>query len=211
MDPDLSSVIELADYRTAVADLYGAARAAPSPAAAWTTWRKQRDALLRTHPQSPFAGKADWRGTSFFPYDPSWRVLGSFATGSLETSLRVEQADGLVEQFDPVGTVRFARHGVTHSLPLYWTRGYSGGLFLPFGDATNGAETYGSGRYLVDQAKSAFLGFADGRLVLDFNFAYHPSCVWGDWVCPLPRPGSHLDVAVTAGERLPASPDAFGR
>jgi hypothetical protein len=202
MTPTLESRIELADYRAVVADLYAAARAALNAAAGWNTWRKDRDVLLRTHPQSPLADRAKWAGSSFFPYDPSWRVLGSLSTDGPDASISAEQTDGLVEHFDPVGSVHFTRRGDAYSLPLYWTRGYSGGLFLPFGDTTNGVDTYGSGRYLVDQAKSAFLGFENGRLVLDFNFAYHPSCVWGGWICPLPRPQSRLDVAVTAGERL---------
>ena len=43
-------------------------------------------------------------------------------------------------------------------LALYWMEGYAGGLFVPFRDATNGTETYGAGRYLLDAAKSADLG-----------------------------------------------------
>lgn len=57
-------------------------------------------------------------------------------------------------------------------LALYWMSGYAGGLFLPFRDATNGTETCGAGRYLLDAAKGADLGTHEGgRLILDFNFA----------------------------------------
>jgi uncharacterized protein (DUF1684 family) len=88
---------------------------------------------------------------------------------------------------------------------LYWMAGYAGGLFLPFRDATNGAETYGAGRYLLDAAKSADLGGDAGRgsLVLDFNFAFQPSCAFDPrWACPLAPPENRLDVAIRAGERL---------
>ena len=62
-------------------------------------------------------------------------------------------------------------------LTLFWVEGYGGGVFLPFADATSGRESYGGGRYLLDGIKGADLGFAaDGRAVLDFNFAYFPSC-----------------------------------
>ena len=82
-------------------------------------------------------------------------------------------------------------------------RQYGGGLFLPFRDATSGEQTYGGGRYLLDGAKSADLGGTDGRLVLDFNFAYHPSCVHDPrWSCPLAPPANTLPFAVEAGERL---------
>jgi uncharacterized protein (DUF1684 family) len=83
--------------------------------------------------------------------------------------------------------------------------GYAGGLFLPFRDATNGTETYGAGRYLLDTAKSADLGGGSepGSLVLDFNFAFHPSCAFDPkWSCPLAPPENRVDVRIEAGERL---------
>ena len=84
-------------------------------------------------------------------------------------------------------------------------RGYAGGLFLPFLDATNGTETYGAGRYLVDAAKSADLGsdLDSGALTLDFNFAIQPSCAFDPrWACPLAPPENRLAAPIRAGERL---------
>ena len=84
-------------------------------------------------------------------------------------------------------------------------RGYAGGLFLPFRDATNGAETYGAGRYVLDTAKSADLGGdpAAGTLVIDLNFAFQPSCALDPlWACPLAPPSNRLEARVEAGERL---------
>ena len=89
------------------------------------------------------------------------------------------------------------------SLELYWLEGYGGGLFLPFADTTSGDETYGGGRYLLDTVKGADLGMQDGGLVLDFNFAYNPSCAYDPtWLCPLAPMQNRLPVAVRAGERL---------
>ena len=94
------------------------------------------------------------------------------------------------------------------TLTLFWIEGYGGGLFLPFGDRTNGTDTYGGGRYLYDTIKGADLGGegADaGRIVLDFNFAYNPSCAYSPrWVCPLAPPENRLPFRVSAGERYPA-------
>jgi uncharacterized protein (DUF1684 family) len=90
-------------------------------------------------------------------------------------------------------------------LEVYWMEGYAGGLFLPFRDATNGHDTYGAGRYLLDAAKSADLGgdAVAGTLILDFNFAFQPSCAHDpNWACPLAPPANRLDIAVRAGERL---------
>jgi hypothetical protein len=84
-----------------------------------------------------------------------------------------------------------------------WLNAYGGGVFVPFRDATNGAATYGGGRYLLDTVKGADLGHNGDAMVLDFNYAYHPSCVHSlQWSCPLAPPGNTLDIEVTAGERL---------
>jgi len=104
--------------------------------------------------------------------------------------------------------VRFARARTDElSLDLFWLQAYGGGLFVPFADATSGGETYGAGRYALDTVKGADLGSQGGRLVLDLNFAYQPSCSYdGRWACPLAPPANRLDVAVRAGERLAPGP-----
>jgi uncharacterized protein len=108
--------------------------------------------------------------------------------------------------FRRIGSVEipFPMHG-PRVLSLFWMEGYSGGLFLPFRDATSGAETYAAGRYLLDSAKSADLGGDPerGSLILDFNFAYQPSCAFDPrWACPLAPPENRLDVPIRAGERI---------
>jgi hypothetical protein len=84
--------------------------------------------------------------------------------------------------------------------------GYGGGLFLPFRDATAPAETYGGGRYLVDSVKMTLGGALEvtpgsDEVVLDFNYAYNPSCAYdARWACPLAPPENRLSMAVRAGE-----------
>jgi uncharacterized protein (DUF1684 family) len=104
-----------------------------------------------------------------------------------------------------IGHVEIPFPGGTRRLGVFWMSGYAGGLFIPFRDATNGSETYGAGRYLLDAAKSADLGGdpARGTLILDFNFAFHPSCAFDPkWACPLAPPENRLDLPIRAGERL---------
>lgn len=192
----------IADYRTRVADLYAAVRRGVPSESTWATWRSERDQLLRTHPESPVADAGDdWPGMHFWGYDPTWRLLGTVDPEQTGADIEIVQQSGLIERFSHAGVVHFDRDGDGLELPIYWAWSYAGGWFLPFTDATSGNESYGVGRYLLDQAKSADLGNEGDRLILDFNFAYHPSCVWGDWLCPLPRPESRLPVAVRAGER----------
>lgn len=200
-------MLELADFRRRVADNYAAARADGPGPKAWTAWRMRRDEVFRNHPQSPVpqALRPAFTGMAFFPYDPSWRLLAD-----VEPALPQAVPAALAEAgatFSTVGTVVAERDGAELRLPLLWLEGYGGGLFLPFRDATNGDDTYGGGRYLLDQVKGADLGVArDGRLVLDFNYAYHPSCAHDpQWTCPLPPPGSVVPMPVRAGERMPGA------
>jgi uncharacterized protein (DUF1684 family) len=104
-----------------------------------------------------------------------------------------------------IGHVEIPFPAGARRLGVFWMSGYAGGLFIPFRDATNGTETYGAGRYLLDAAKSADLGGdpARGTLILDFNFAFHPSCAFDPkWACPLAPPENRLDLPIQAGERL---------
>lgn len=201
-DPAASPQEQLADFRRRVADLYAAVRLAGVSETSWSAWRTGRDTLFGAHPLSPIAAWPQPAPMPFWPYDPSWRLSGTVEPGEV-APVAIEVAGGRTERFDGVGRVRFDRGGHTHRLPIYWADSYGGGFFLPFRDETGGGETFGSGRYLLDGAKSADLGTADGQLILDFNFAYHPSCVWGDWLCPLPGPEGRLAVRVEAGERRP--------
>jgi uncharacterized protein (DUF1684 family) len=107
--------------------------------------------------------------------------------------------------FDRVGWIDVPLPGGGQRLSLFWLSGYGGGLFLPFRDGTNGTDTYGAGRYVLDTAKGADLGAGTlpGTLVIDFNFAYQPSCAWDSrWACPLAPPENRLDAPILAGERF---------
>ena len=113
---------------------------------------------------------------------------------------------GAPARFRRIGSVEADLAGVRARLPVFWLEGYGGGLFLPFRDALAGRGTYGGGRYLLDTVKGADLGTsADGaRLVLDFNYAYNPSCAYDPrWSCPLAAPESRLAVAIEGGEGAP--------
>jgi uncharacterized protein (DUF1684 family) len=200
----MDDTLDLADYRRRVSDLYAAARGSLDPAVAWTRWRSDRDTLLSTHPQSavPAAQRAIFDGSPFFDYEPSWRLVAEVEPAETDTVMIDNSGTGAT-RFVHFGTAHATAAGGPLALEVYWLDSYGGGLFLPFRDRTNGSQTYGGGRYLLDSAKGADLGGEGGQLILDFNFSYHPSCVWDDrWSCPLAPPGNHLDVDVLAGERL---------
>jgi uncharacterized protein (DUF1684 family) len=202
---DLAETLDLLDYRRRVADLYADVRARGASRETWSAWRERRDALFREHPSSPYPEGRRPGELAYFPYDPAFRVLGRAEPASEQLLEIAHSADGTTTA-RRVATVGFELGGRHHALELFWLDQYGGGVFLPFRDATSGDTTYGGGRYLLDTAKGADLGSDDGALVLDFNFAYHPSCFHDPrWSCPLAPPGSVLSTAVTAGERARAT------
>ena len=132
-------------------------------------------------------------------------ILGDPEPGAGSGPLALPTSGCGTMEFRRIGWVDVPFSAGARRLAVYWMAGYAGGLFLPFRDATNGTETYGAGRYLLDGAKSADLGGDQARstLVLDFNFSYHPSCAFDPkWACPLAPPENRIDVRVEAGERL---------
>ena len=199
--------VDLLDWRRSVAEMYAAVRAADDPERAWAEWRERRDALFGDHPQSPLsdAAKADFVGLDYFDYDPSLRLeveLVALPEGRTE-KLYVGD-DGTVSLL-PFARTRGLRSRLGGELMLYWIGGYGGGVFLPFLDGTSGATTYPGGRYLLDTIKGADLGIARRwPAILDFNFAYNPSCSYSErWVCPLSPVGNRLPEPVWAGEKSP--------
>jgi hypothetical protein len=202
----------LADWRRQLAALYAEVRAlaVTDPSVAHRHWREVRERLFREHPQSPVPRAARERFVAHhFDYDPALRfslVLEAAppqAPGALALQLPNSGADSL--SFSRLGRVEVPFEDRRRTLSVFWMAGYAGGLFVPFRDATNGSETYGAGRYLVDAAKSADLGGdpAAGTLILDFNFSFQPSCAFDPrWACPLAPPENRLDLAIRAGERL---------
>ena len=219
--------LALADWRCRVAELYAEVRrlSLADPAAAHARWREEREALYRGHPASPVpaAGRPEFRALHF-PYDPSLRfelpligeppaapaVAAPTEAGAARPmgrlgGLALPVSTGEAPEFDRIGRLEIPFPGGSHRLSVFWLREYSGGIFLPFRDGTNGHETYGGGRYLLDTAKSADLGgSADaGTILADFNFAYQPSCAFDPrWSCPLSPPENRLDLEIRAGERI---------
>lgn len=191
----VGSHLDLVDYRRHVAEFYTSWRAAGPGREGWLAWRQERDRLLAAHPQSAIvqSGIRDFTGMPFFDHDPTWRLDGRWEP-------LPPQSWG---DFSLIGRLLFRHDETDLALDAYWLDAYGGGLFVPFGDETNGDSTYAGGRYLLDTAKGADLGVHGESVVLDFNGAYHPSCVFDDrWECPLTPPANRLPVRVEAGERL---------
>lgn len=196
--------LDLLDWRRRIFALYGEIRVADDPHAAWQRWREVRDELYRSHPQSPVPPerRPTYRG-SYFDYDPDFRVVAEVVqTDAVARSL--DASTGGTFAFSRVALARFALLGRQLELELDWNDVYGGGVLVAIADDTSGVETYGGGRYVLDTVKGADLGPAGAGLVLDFNFAYNPSCAYDRrWSCPLAPPANRLGLAISVGERSP--------
>lgn len=207
----MSDHLDLADWRRSVAALYHAMRTDRRAAALrLVNLRAGKDRLFAEHPSSPLpeAARRDFRGLAYWRHDPAMRFTARLEPDHEAPALDVPRSgEGPVMPFSRIGWVSFRIDGQDCRLAVYWLNEYAGGIFIPFLDGTSGRETYGGGRYLWDSAKGADLGSEGDALVLDFNYAYHPSCVYeARWSCPLAPAENRLAVPIAAGERLePAS------
>jgi uncharacterized protein (DUF1684 family) len=160
------------------------------------TFRARKDAFFRTDQQSPLqpAQQAAFEGLRYYPERPDLEF--ELTPQLVEEPERIEMATstGGFAVYQRWATVDFEVDGVAAELTVYRDLA-SWALFLPFQDANAGGETYGAGRYLdVHELE-------DGRLLVDFNYAYNPYCAYNDqWSCPIPPAENRLSLAIRAGE-----------
>jgi uncharacterized protein (DUF1684 family) len=198
-------MLDLLDYRRRVFELYREVRAFGDNPAGRDHFQQVRDELFRSHLQSALNAEqqAAFTGLHYYDYDPAFRVTAKVDLNVEPETIVIElEGDGRFS-YRRFGQVTFKLPTGTGRLSLFWINGYGGGLFLPFGDATNRQTTYGAGRYLYDTIKGADLGAALESLVLDFNYAYNPSCAYNErWVCPLAPRENRLDFPIPVGEKV---------
>jgi uncharacterized protein len=200
---DAQGLLDLVDWRRRVGDMYrlkGDGRL--------VEFRRARDLLFRTHPQSPIEPdqRPSFNGLAYFPHDPAFRVEARLESGDgSELVIDTGGDDGAV-RYRRAGRLVFRLGGAECRLTVLSLVQYAGGLFVPFRDSTSGHQTYGGGRYLFDTAKDTdglVLDLKPGSpdVVIDFNYAYNASCAYSPlWACPLAPPENFLKVPVRAGE-----------
>lgn len=142
----------------------------------------------------------------YYPIDPRWRIEARFERYDPGRTVAVPTVLGAEESYSVPGAVVFRHGDDAHRLDVFLEEGETD-LFVVFGDLTNGSETYGGGRFLYAPPPAE-----DGIVVVDFNKAYNPPCVFTPFAtCPLPIPQNKLQVRVEAGEKLYRGPtvDSF--
>jgi uncharacterized protein (DUF1684 family) len=165
--------------------------------------RARKDEFFRLAPDSPIPDeeREGFDGLAYYPVDLAYRVEGLKLRpyeGDEPEAFEMPTSNDDLREARRAGTVRFELNGRELALAAYDLG--DGGLFVPFLDATSGAETYGAGRYLDLEPDP------DGTFTLDFNVAYHPYCAYAPrYSCPLTPAENRLPVRIEAGERLPSA------
>ena len=202
---ETQAYLDLVDWRRRVGDLYRL-----SGPDALQRYRRGRDELFRSHPQSPIEPEErdSFAGLRYYEHDTAFRVVARVEAGDgSELVIDTGGEDGAV-RYRRAGALVFTLGGRECRLTVLSLVQYAGGLFVPFRDGTSGRETYGGGRYLFDTAKDTdglVLEIKAGspEVVIDFNYAYNASCAYSPrWACPLAPPENHLQVEVRAGEKV---------
>lgn len=130
----------------------------------------------------------------YFPVDPGWKLEATFNVFNEPTVFTVPNVLGEIVDMKSTGNLSFTIAGETYVLDV---ADEGDELFVIFGDATSGKETYGAGRFVyVDKPK------AGEKTIIDFNKSYNPPCAFSDYTtCPLPPKGNILPMSIRAGEK----------
>ncbi len=168
-------------------------------------FRAEKDDFFKTGGAGspiPVAERDAFVGLPYYPVDESLRfenrVLEPY-TGDQPSNFQIPTSDGRLRPAHRAGILAFELGGERRVLTAYtFDEGGGESLFVPFLDPGSGTETYGAGRYLDLDPED------DGNYTLDFNLAYHPSCVYDmRYSCPLTPAENRLPIRIEAGERLP--------
>ncbi|MEO6237815.1 MAG: DUF1684 domain-containing protein [Vicinamibacterales bacterium] len=164
-------------------------------------WHAEKDQFMRESSESPVPAdrRASFAHLPYFAVDPAYRVPASLEPAPPGPPVEMPTSTGQRRKMRRVGTLAFTLDRQPLSLGAFVEADEKDmrRLFVPFGDLTNGVETYPGGRYL--DLERTTTGIYD----LDFNRAYHPFCLFNaSYDCPYPPPESRLKVPIRVGERV---------
>ncbi|QXE34058.1 DUF1684 domain-containing protein [Streptomyces sp. GMY02] len=133
-----------------------------------------------------------------YPFRPDWVVEAAYTPVATDRRVpfeHIRDSGGHRELVVP-GDIHVTLDGVDYTLSAFDD---DGTLLLVFGDPTNGADTYGAGRFLFVPREGE-----SETVILDFNRAFVPPCGFSaQYNCPLPPRQNRLHLPVHAGEKVP--------
>ena len=165
--------------------------------------REQKEQYFASSEHSPIPPESrgeGFPGLAYFEPDPDYQFELPLHRHEEVESIRVGTTTEGEREYLRWGEFRFVIDGEQYTLQAYKSQPDEPRLWVPFRDETNDEETYGAGRYL--DLEEEHHQTADGTWVLDFNFAYNPTCAYNEaYECPLIPMENWLDVRIEAGEK----------
>lgn len=162
--------------------------------------RQERDTFFRRGSESPLSenDKRNFKGLKYYPINPDFKVNARLTPFQNQTRMVIPTSDNQEKTYIKYAYAEFELNKNMHKVLLLKPVDDENpnAVFLAFSDSTSGEETYGGGRYLDLETRS------NSRIIIDFNKAYNPFCVFNDkYSCPFPPRENHLNVAIKAGEK----------
>lgn len=160
-------------------------------------FRERRNETFRSHESSPLTEtqKENFVPLAYFPENPDLAFILEPDTDIDHTPVELGTTAGTTVEYVLHSQITFPVDGQDVTLMVFREPG-RGRLLIPFKDTTSDVETYGAGRTVDPQERP------DGKLSVDFNYAYGPYCQYNDnWTCTLPPFSNWLQVPIKAGEK----------
>lgn len=134
-----------------------------------------------------------FKGNKRFAIDESWNIPAKLLPPN-PSGLFITNVLGQTTAQDYAGKISFEYQEKNYVLDAI-SEG-PGDLFVIFGDATNGINTYHTGRFMYVPRPDK-----NGNTFIDFNKAFNPPCAYTPFAtCPIPPKQNKLPFKVTAGE-----------
>lgn len=167
-------------------------------------FREIQNTQFRSEDKSPLTDedRKSFEQLDFYDIDLNYRVIAKLVLTPDAPVFEMKTTTDRLPLYRKYAVATFEIDGIVYSLSLYQNQRYmtspeyDNTLFLPFSDATNGAESYGGGRYMDVKIP------ADGvqTVVLDFNQTYNPYCAYNKkYSCPIPPLENNLKIGIYAG------------
>lgn len=142
---------------------------------------------------------ANFRGLAHYTPNDTFHVTAKIHWLQTQSTFEMAHTGGDTRTYMRVAELYFNLAGTDYKLMAYQTEKMRTQrmFFIPFTDYTNGAETYGGGRYLeVNYAPNA------SEIDLDFNLSFYPYCAYSHrYSCPVVPEENRLNLMIRAGEK----------
>ena len=167
-----------------------------------TEYQRQVNNYFKDASVSPLKPKdlKNFQGLDFFEFDSIYVVKAKIEETKESLPFKMKTTTDIPADVRKYADLFFQITDKEFELSVYenlqfdGVEGYENYLFLPFLDNTNGNETYGGGRYL-----DLLLNGTDS-IIIDFNKAYNPKCVYDDnFSCPIVPRKNFLNTRIEAG------------